>query len=300
MGIFKKILVSCLFGLSLLLFLSLSYADYDTSHVGEIYAVNVPGMKNWKKLSLEEGQKLAKKYRWIYANASCKDLDEAKDEATKLSNAVGAPLILVFMPRHIFDQTRNEYPEQFHTAMKGLIKVALADGRQVLVSARSYGVHQALRAIRSFDSPKILFTGIAPAFGAFGNTWSDNVDMYIVDVQNTRSKYCMIASEKDGFTWRSGGAAYKRKVGYRGDNDVGRAMEKNTQNVKIIKLDDADHAPIDEYLNHGLVLAMKQCAYKFSMMGTPLGVIKEDLGDEIYDANVLSRWLVPVIWLNLY
>lgn len=67
----------------------------DTEHVGEIYAVNVPRRQNWDKLSLDEVKEIVSKYRRIYANASCKDLYETKDEATKLSNAVGRPLGVV-------------------------------------------------------------------------------------------------------------------------------------------------------------------------------------------------------------
>ena len=206
----------------------------ETRHVGEIYAVNVPGRQNWEKLSKNEGKEIVSKYRWIYANASLKDLYEAKDEATKLSNAVGRPLVLVYMPRSIFDGTRNEYPGRFQASMHSLVERALADRKELLVTARSYGVHQALRAVRKFDTKRILLIGIAPAFGAFGNAWSDNVKRYIKDVEQTRCKYLMIASKNDGFTWRSGGAAYKKKIGYRGDNDVGRAMKRNKKNVRII------------------------------------------------------------------
>lgn len=245
----------------------------ETRHVGEIYAVNVPGRENWEKLSKNEGKEIVSKYRWIYANASSKDLYEAKDEATKLSNAVGRPLVLVYMPRNIFDGTRNEYPGRFHASMHALIERALADRKELLVTARSYGVHQALRAVRKFDTPMILLIGIAPAFGAFGNAWSDNVKRYIKDVEQTRCKYLMIASKNDGFTWRSGGAAYKKKIGYRGDNDVGRAMKRNKQNVRILVLQGADHAPIDEYLRHGLVNAMQKGAHRWGLDNTPVGDI---------------------------
>ncbi len=169
------------------------------------------------------------------------------------------------------DQQRNTYHPNFQASLAGLVEKALLDRQPILVSARSYGVHQALRVIRRFDSPLILLTGIAPAFGAFGNEWSDNVKQYIRDVESTRSKYCMIASESDGFTWRAGGAAYKQRVGYRGDNDVGRAMEHNKANVDYVLLHGADHAPIDEYLKHGLVDAMKQCVNHFGMKNSVIG-----------------------------
>jgi hypothetical protein len=132
-------------------------------------------------------------------------------------------------------------------------------------------VHQALRAVRQFDSPKILLIGIAPAFGAFGNAWSDNVKQYVRDVEQTRAKFCMIASEDDGFTWRQGGAAYPRKVGYRGDNDVGRAIRNNRSNVTVMLLSGADHSPIDEYLRHGLVQSMRKCASRFGFDRTAIG-----------------------------
>jgi hypothetical protein len=114
---------------------------YDTEHVGEIYAVNVPGRQNWEKLSVDESKEIVSQYRWIYANASCKDLYEAKDEATKLSNAVGRPLLLVYMPKDVLDGTRNEYPGRFHASMHALVRKALADRKELLVTARSYGVH---------------------------------------------------------------------------------------------------------------------------------------------------------------
>jgi len=275
--IFVTAFISCLF-----FFTQTSQADYNLHNTGEIFAVRIPGLANWTKLELEKAKPYARQYRWIYANASCKDLTEAKEEATKLADAMNRPLLLVYMSRHVFDTSRNTYPREFHVNIQELVKAALSSGHQVLVSGRSYGVHQALRALRAINSPQVLLTGIAPAFGAFGSTWSDNVNMYIEDVAHTQTKYCMIASKKDGFTWRSGGAAYKKNIGYRGDNDVGRAMEKNRANVHIVKLDDANHAPIDEYLNHGLVSAIKQCAYHFAMTDTPLGPITENLGDEIY------------------
>lgn len=57
-----------------------AYACRDTAHVGEINAVNVPGLNNWQQMSMEEAKEVARDYRWIYANASLKDLYEAKEE----------------------------------------------------------------------------------------------------------------------------------------------------------------------------------------------------------------------------
>ena len=244
---------------------------YDTEHVGEMYAVNVPERQTWDKLTVDEGKEIVSRYRWIYANASCKDLYEAKDEATKLANAVGRPLVLVYMPKNVFDGTRNEYPGQFHASMHALVERALADKKELLVAARSYGVHQALRALRKFDSPLVLLIGIAPAFGAFGNVWSENVEQYIDDVEHTRCRYFMIASEDDGHTWRAGGAAARKRVGYRGDNDVGRAMDRNSQNVDYYVLSGANHYPIDEYIRHGLVDAMQKGAHHWGLDDTPIG-----------------------------
>jgi len=79
------------------------------------------------------------------------------------------------MPRHVRDGQRNDYHPNFQASLAGLIERAIADGKELLISAKSYGVHQALRVMRHFDSPLILLTGIAPAFGAFGNQWSANV-----------------------------------------------------------------------------------------------------------------------------
>ncbi len=267
-----KIILNFLICLSILLTTVNIVDAYDwTKHAGELYAINVPEKAPREKLSLSEAQGIVVKYRWIYVNSSLQDLNEAKEQATKLSNAVGRPLVLVYMPRHVGDGQRNDYHPQFQTSLAGLIERAIADGKELLISAKSYGVHQALRVMRRFDSPLILLTGIAPAFGAFGNQWSANVKQYVKDVEQTRCKYCMIASEDDGFTWRSGGAAYKKRIGFRGDNDVGRAMQKNRKNVHIIVLHGADHAPIDEYLNHGLVKAMRQAADHFGMKNTPVG-----------------------------
>jgi hypothetical protein len=96
-------------------------------------------------------------------------------------------------------------------------------------------------------------------------------------VRETRSKYCMVASDTDGFTWRRGGAAYRRpgRDTYRGDPNVGRAMEANSANVDIERLrpahKDADHTPIDNYINHGLLDAMKRCVNHFGMQRTSVG-----------------------------
>ena len=243
-------------------------------HAGELYAINVPGRIAGEKVSLSVAQDAVSTYRWIYVNASLKDLQEAKAEATKLSNALSKrPMIVVFMPRHVGDGQRNDYHPNFQASLAALIRHAMKDNKELLVSARSYGVSQALRVIVQFNSPRILLTGIAPAFGAFGSQGSANVKQHIRDIQNTRSKYCMIASKDDGFTWRAGGAAYKRRISIRGDNDVYRAMKKNTANVHLILLDGADHAPVDEYLRHGLVNAMRQAADHFRMTKTPVGDI---------------------------
>jgi hypothetical protein len=271
-------------------------------HVGEMYSINIPEIENWTELSDLQAKELVTKYRWIYANASLKNLHDAKDEATRLSNAVGSPMIIVYMPRHVFDGTRNEYPGPFHASMEMLLESALTDGREVLVSARSYGTHQALRALRKFDTPKILMIGIAPAFGAFGGALDANVRQYIKDVRHTRCKYLMIASEGDVITWRSGGAAYKRRfLGYRGDNDVGRAMEANPNNTHTIRLHKAGHSPVDKYIRHGLVSAMREGVLHFGFSGTvvddiihgrPLPDItaeKEDEEKEIPKEPVRSR-----------
>ena len=267
-----KIILNFLICLSILLTtVNIVDASDWVKHAGELYAINVPEKAPREKLSLSEAQEIVIKYRWIYVNSSLQDLNEAKEQATKLSNAVGRPLVLVYMPRHVGDGQRNDYHPNFQASLAGLIERTIADGKELLISAKSYGVHQTLRVMRQFDSPLILLTGIAPAFGAFGNQWSANVKQYIKDVERTRCKYCMIASEDDIFTWRSGGAAYKKRIGFRGDNDVGRAMQKNKKNVHIIVLNGAGHAPIDEYINHGLVKAMRQAADHFGMKNTPVG-----------------------------
>jgi hypothetical protein len=174
-------------------------------------------------------------------------------------------MVHVYLSRTIFDGTRNTYPGRFHASMGALIESAVERDEQLLVAGRSYGVHQALRAACAFDKPSILVLGIAPAFGAFGNALSDNVKQYIEDVATTRCKYGMVASKKDNFTWHAGGAAYKRIFGYRGDNKVGKAMKKNKDNVCIEVIEGAEHAPIDEYLRHGLAKAMKKIVRHFGM-----------------------------------
>ncbi|MCP4676819.1 MAG: hypothetical protein GY854_15155 [Deltaproteobacteria bacterium] len=238
----------------------------DKEKTGLIHSVNVPGLRNWEELSRDDAAKIVDQYRWIYVNASLKGEYGAEDEATKLSNSLGRrPMVHVYLSRGVFDGTRNTYPGRFHASMGALIESALETKEQLLVTGRSYGVHQSLRAACEFDDPAILVLGIAPAFGAFGNQFSDNVKQYVKDVAETKCKYGMIASEDDIFTWRSGGAAYKQKIGYRGDNDVGRAIEKNKANVHLEILHGADHAPIDEYLRHGLVPAMQRCVSFFGM-----------------------------------
>lgn len=233
---------------------------------GRIYAVNFPEMDNWEELTEAQSIEAVRQYRWIYVNASLKGKYESKDEAIKLSNALNRqPMVHVYLSREIFDGTRNTYPVPFHASMSMLIETATANNGQLLITGRSYGVHQALRAACRFNKPSISVMGIAPAFGTFGNHWSKNVEQYVADVETTRCKYGMVASEDDVFTWRSGGAAYKRRIGYRGDNDVGRAAERNRDNVHVEVISGAKHAPIDEYLEHGLVSAMKRIAYHFGM-----------------------------------
>jgi hypothetical protein len=236
---------------------------------GTIYSINVPGFENWESLSEHQAEEIAKQYRWIYVNASLKGDYDAKDEATKLSNALnGQPMVHVYLSRELFDGNRNVYPGKFHATMRKLIKSVLDDGRQVLVTGRSYGVHQALRAAYQFNDPSILVMGIAPAFGAFGNVWSDNVTQYVQDIETTQCKYGMVASKWDGFTWKAGGAAYKRKfLGYRGSRKVAKAIAKNRDNVYLELINHADHAPIDDYIRHGLIKSMKNIVRHFDMRG---------------------------------
>jgi hypothetical protein len=149
---------------------------------GDTFAINVPELapQRTAQVRWETAQAILDKYRWLYVNASEKDVGEARREARKLSDALGRrPLVLVYLPRFIFGTDRNTYPTRFHNAMNTLITYATRTNHELLVSGRSYGVHQALRALRSFDSPRILLTGIAPAFGAFGNYASSNVEGYI-------------------------------------------------------------------------------------------------------------------------
>ena len=265
-------------------------------NAGELFAIRVPGMANKQQLNLSAAKNIVNQYRWIYINSSCKSPSEAKHEATQLADAVGRPLMLVYMPRHIFDGQRNSYHPDFQSSLAALIENALSAEKNLLISAKSYGIHQSLRVIRRFDSPRILLTGISPAFGAFGNIWSEAVDQYISDVKDTRAKYCMIASKQDGFTWRRGGAAYRRNGTFRGDPNVGEAMESNSENVAIIKLSGADHSPITEYIDHGLVGAIKDCVDHFGMKDTTVG--------EVVYAQMFKPqrpvWVIPVVWMNLY
>ena len=279
MNILKQchpVILSAIGGLVLCLLLQGTAQAYgtDIEWTGTMWAVNVPGKAKGQRLSMNEAREIVREYRWIYVNASLKSLAEGKEEAQKLSNAVGRPLVLIYLSRHVFDGTRGDYCRRFQDYLRMLVEHAMANGRELLVTGRSYGVHQALRVLRHFDSPKILLIGIAPSFGWLGNSVTSNVQQYIRDVEDTRCRYGMIASEDDGFTWRSGGAAYpdsSRVGGYRGDNDVGRAASRNTRNVTIEVITGADHAPIDEYLNHGLVNAMHRIVRHFNMQDTPVG-----------------------------
>ena len=223
------------------------------------------------QLNSADAVRLVKNYHWVYANSSTKDLEEAKEESLKLSNAVGSPLILVYLSRHVFFDThsRNTYPGAFRDSIHLLIKEG-ARSDQLLIAAKSYSVHQVLHAINNFDdaSPaysyinRILFIGISPAFGAFGNVFSSNVARYHSDIQRTSCKFYMIASNDDGITWRAGGAARRwksRRSGFKGDNKVGKAIEENYgKRVKVITINGANH-PMDDYLECGLVDAMRRC-----------------------------------------
>jgi len=85
-----KITLNFLICLSILLTTVNIVDAYDwTKHAGELYAINVPERAPREKLSLSEAQGIVAKYRWIYVNSSLQDLNEAKEQATKLSNAVG-------------------------------------------------------------------------------------------------------------------------------------------------------------------------------------------------------------------
>lgn len=297
-GYDMKIIIAALITLILLSsMIALSEASDDSSctaypdeinvpYAGTLYAIRVPGIVNKTVISTSQAIQIAKKHRWIYINASCKTPSQATREATLLSDAVGGPLVLVYMPRHIGDEQRNTYNPDFVASLRALME-GVDDNINTLLSARSYGVHQTLHVIREhFDSPYFLLTGIATAFGAYGNWESDNVDRYIEDVEMTQSKFCMIASTSDGFTWRRGGSAYEREGGTcRGDPNVCDAVNANSENVTLFKLEDANHSPVTEYLDHGLVQAMHDCADHFDMELVPFG-------------GVPKAWLIPQMLLH--
>jgi hypothetical protein len=239
---------------------------------GDLFAINVPGKAAGALLSPSEAWEVAAKYHWVYVNASLKTVKEAKEEATKLSNALNRrPAVLVYMPRHMGDDQRDTYHPDFQQSLSGLLKYGRANNGKLLVTARSYGVHQALRVIAQLESPDIMLIGIAPAFGVFGNQASANVARYVQDLSRTKSRVCLIASKDDGFTFQAGGAAYRRASGrIRGDDDVYRALKANRANTELILLDGADHAPVDEYLRHGLARAMRQAVAHFGWQDTPV------------------------------
>ncbi len=280
-------------------------------HAGELYAIRVPDRPHEQQLSVEEGAEIVSTYRWIYLNASEKTLSEAKSEATSLADAVGnRPLVLVYMPRHTTDGQRNEYHPNLRASLRALIERALRDGGELLVSAKSYGVHQALHVIREFNDPKILLIGISPAFGAFGGARSANVLRYINDVEETRSKYCMIASEFDVFPWQSGGAAFRRGPAIIGDPRVFRAMDRNRDNVDYALVNSPGHG-MDKYLDHGLVGAMRSCVDHFGMRDTVAGDVaygRAPAGDAARArlaghpaASGGAReatWIIPLIFLT--
>lgn len=254
--------------------------DY-RGNTGEMYAINVPGFQQRQKLTLHEAKRIVRTHRWINVNASTKDPWEAKTNAEKISNQLGKkPMVLVYFSRFIDAEDRNKYPSSFSSPFRTLLLSGTSDNKQLLVTAKSYAVHQSLRVIRELGSKKILFIGISPAFGAFGNAMSDNVKDHHGDIKNVRSKYCMVASKRDGFTWRRGGAAYKRNSTYRGDPDVGKAKNSNSQNVYIVLLDSADHK-LDDYIKYGLKYAMEQCAHHFNMHDTAIGPARINHGNEI-------------------
>lgn len=271
----------------------------DMEEVGKTFAINVPDreltsaeLSSGGRLTLSKAGRIVEKYRWIYVNASLKNLEHAKDEARSLSNAVGGrPLVLVYLPRAVFQGRRNHYPHAFSQTMFTLLQRVLTNRQELMISAKSFGVHQTLRAINEFpdDGPLILFTGISPAFGAFGGTYDRNVVNYRHDVRDTSCKYCMIASSADIFTSkRAGGAAWRRSDGtIEGDEEVYRAMQANARNVTTVVLHGAEHE-MRHYINHGLANAMRQCAEHFGMENTPAG-------DVVYNR---SR-TVPRLWAEI-
>lgn len=240
-------------------------------HAGKVYAINIPGKRGGSELSLAEAKRLVRRYRWIHVNASAKDRSGAKYNATMLSREVGSPLLLVFMTRGLFDGSRNRYAAAFVRNLGALAAHAIADGKTLLVSARSYGNSQTLRVLRRFaNSPRILFTGHCPAFGAFGNKWSANVKRFHEDVRRTRVKYCMISSTGDKYTWRSGGACIRSRGKVRGDPKVCAAIDRNRRNVKVYTIAKADHDNA-EYIQHGVIRRMRECVRHFGFQNKLAG-----------------------------
>jgi hypothetical protein len=270
-------------------------------HAGEVYAIQVPGRPNKQKLSLADAEAIAATHRFIYVNASLKTVPEALSEATSLSNALGRqPAVLVYMPRHVMDGQRNDYNSHFQRSLRELIRHALRDGRDLLVAGKSYGVNQALRVVREFDTPKILLIGISPAFGAFGNVGSPMVARYIRDVKDTRSRYCMIAEAGDVFPWNAGGAAAGRGPQIVGDPRVYAAMQDNRANVDTVLLEGTGHG-MDHYLEHGLVGGMQRCATHWGYQDTAIGDVLfgravAGTGTGVAPGHDIS-WLTPLIFL---
>jgi hypothetical protein len=266
-------------------------------HAGEVYAIRVPGRPNKQKLSLDDAKAIVATHRFIYVNASLKTVPEALSEATNLSDALGGqPTVLVYMPRHVMDGQRNDYHPNFQRSLRELIRHALRDNRELLVASKSYGVNQALRVVREFDTPKILLIGISPAFGAFGNVGSPMVARYIRDVKDTRSRYCMIAAAGDVFPWNAGGAAVGRGPQIVGDPRVYAAMRDNSANVDTVLLEGTGHG-MDRYLEHGLVDGMQRCATHWGYQDTVIGDVVFGRGVASGTAARDTSWLTPLIFL---
>jgi hypothetical protein len=243
----------------------------EKKHAGKMYAFGVPGTRDGSELSLSKAKDLVRKHRWIHVNASMKKRWEAQHNAGILSKALRRPLVLVFMSKSVMDGKRNEYDPNFVKNLGTLASHGIGDRKTLLVTARSYGNSQALHVLRQrANSPRILFIGLCPAFGAFGNKWSANVKRFHQDVKETQVKYCMIASEKDNYAWRAGGACVTKGGRYQGDENVCKAIDKNRSNVKVFTINGAGHDNA-EYLANGAMDRMRRCVEHFRFKGKTAG-----------------------------
>ncbi len=185
-------------------------------------------------LDLEEAIEAARRYRWIDVSASMKRPGHALWEAElKLLGIGGRGLVMIYLPQGVdeincggtglswvIEAIRlygwEHYPvdhDSFQEVFSELIGGATEGGRQILVTTKSYGAHQALEVFH--DNPDVFHLSIGPSFGIFKDTTGDrrnpHVDTYLSNLEDARCKMCIVSSFNDCWSLYAFGSALDRQ-----------------------------------------------------------------------------------------